>query len=764
MGRKRMEEASGSVSIFVIALTAAFVLITALLIDFARVAAFRQQAELAVKSGARSVLSSFDPELYSRYGLFARGGDPADRIFADTLAGNAMTAGSGSFPYLDTQWERSEVTESRPLADHDVFRRQVLEEMKYKAPIDLTIELATRLRGMSGMIEDTKKTVDALERMQEAYDRREEALDRALERQRSYGTVIREAFADEVPYPQLMLSPGQATGSVNQIVDIANQYDDYVSKRLEDEARRQAIRAMEEAKRKREEERKQRKEEDRDDGEQESDGRTEEYAEEESSIEEAEMPRYESIVAGYETGASRIASKLTAGAETARKKSEQSYEEAREAWEEAKEANEEMRVIAAEAAAIRAGDSSVSSEQAAAMTELRRKASEMVLDPSFFMQYESEIAAQRSLGTVVIGYATSFAAQASSVPGSSGKGSALRGEAERLQSDFARFVSSYGSSGTILSAREAAIQAHRSHDEERKQEEKKAKGEWAGAKQWLRLFSGQSGTPEERAEFDRLKTLYEHNLQWNRTEAEQADSEQADEPDDGRDESLSLTGNLLAIVEDSLLGVRDQLYYSEYAISRMSRYDPAFAKEMLRGGEAPLSIDVQQTEYILYGFHNPSGNIAAAFGEIFALRLAIRTMEGFVECNRLGHPLLVLAAALVYGIRGAVADLQSLVNQGTIQLSKYVKIATAYVDYLRLFLLLHGGSGNQMARMIAIMELETGISFQEAYTYASGEGTASVKLWFFPGLVRLLGGYGNLGGTVRDGRYEAVYQADYAYQ
>ncbi len=763
MGRKRRENASGSVTIFVIALTAAFVLITALLIDFARVAAFRAQAELAVKSGARSVMSSFDPELYSRYGLFARGGDPADRIFADTLAGNAIPAGSAPFPYLDMRWERTEVTESRPIADHAVFRRQVLEEMKYKAPIDLTIELATRLRGMSGMIEDTKKTVDALERMQKAYDRREDALDRALERQRGHGTIIREAFEDEVPYPPLTLSPREATGSIGQIADIANQYDDYVSKRLEDEARRQAIRAMEEAKRKREEERKARKEEDRDDEGQAAYGRTEEHAEEESSIEEAEMPRYESIVAGYETGTARIGSKLAADAEAARKKSEMTYAGALEAWEEAQEANEEMRAIAAEAAAIRSGES-ISSEQAAAMAELRRKAAEMVLDPSFFSQYETEIAAQRSLGAEVIGYAASFASQSSYVPGSTGRGSALRGEADRLQSGFARFINGYGSSGTILSARAATFQAHRSHDEERKQEEKKAKTEWAEAKQWLRLFSGRSGTPEERAEFDRLKTLYEQNLQWNRTEAEFADSEQADEPDDGRDESLSLTGDLLEMVEDSLLGVRDQLYFSEYTISRMSRYDPAYVKEMLRGGDATLSIDVQQTEYILYGFHNPSGNIGAAFGEIFALRLAIRTMEGFVECSKLGHPLLVLAAALVYGIRGAVADLQSLVNKGTIQLSKYANIATAYVDYLRLFLLLHGGSGNQMARMIAIMELETGISFQEAYTYASGEGTASVKLWFFPGLVRMLGGYGSLGGAVRDGRYEAIYQADYSYQ
>ncbi|MFC5531627.1 hypothetical protein [Cohnella yongneupensis] len=762
---------SGSVSIYFIAATAALVLVTAVLIDFARVAAFRKQSELAVKSGVRSVLSSFDPVLYSRYGLFVRGGEPADRIFTDTVNGNVPQADSAVFPYLDPQWEQTGVTESRPIADHVVFRRQVLEEMKYKAPIDLTIELAERLRGMSGMMEETAMTVDALERMQQAYDRREEALDRALEEQRIYGDAVRASLAEEIPNPPVQVSPVAATGNVSRVEEVANQYDDYVTKRLDDEARRQAILAREEERRKREEERKsQAKEGGGDSG---DDQPTEEQPKEESAIEEADKPRYEAIVSGYETGASRLASALAVDAEAARSESEAAFNDAREAWLEAKEANEEMSRIASEAASIKRGapkgevvtaDSASSAEQVQAMADLRRKAAEMVLVPQFFTQYEAEIDRQYEHGTALLGQAGAFSALAASVAGSTGKGESLRSGADRLQREYADFIGAYGSAGSILSERAAVFQAHRSQDEERKQEEEKANSEWAGAKQLLGMLTGRSGTPEERAVFDRLQQLYEDNLKWNEAEEEYADSKQANDPDQGRDEAVSLSGNLLSIVEDSLIGTRDQLYFSEYAISRMSRYDPAYVKELLRGEEAPLSIDSQQTEYILYGFHNPSGNIAAAYGEIFAFRLAVRTMEGFVECSKLGHPLLVLVAALVYGIRNAIADLNALVDKGTIQLSKYAKVATNYTDYLRLFMLLHGGSGNQMARMIAIMELETGVSFQEAYTYASGEGTASVKLWFFPGLVRMLGGSGDLGGTVRGGRYEATYSADYSYQ
>jgi hypothetical protein len=185
---------------------------------------------------------------------------------------------------------------------------------------------------------------------------------------------------------------------------------------------------------------------------------------------------------------------------------------------------------------------------------------------------------------------------------------------------------------------------------------------------------------------------------------------------------------------------------------------------MLKGEDAPLDIHLQETEYILYGLDNPAGNIAAAYGEIFAFRLAVRTMEGLIECRSMGHPLLVLAAALVYGIGKALLDLQELVENGKIQLAKSIKVDTAYSDYLRLFLLAHGGSSNHTARTIAIMEHSSGLDFRGAYTYASAEGSASIRLWFFPRLLRTMGKIGDLGGTIKGNRYEATYTADSSYQ
>src|SRR5690606_41856014 len=95
----------GTVSMYLAAALASFILLTGLLIDFARVAAFRKQLELAVKSGTRSVLSAYDPVVRERYGLFVRGGDSAIDVFRRAVEGNLRQGETGGFRFLDGRWE-----------------------------------------------------------------------------------------------------------------------------------------------------------------------------------------------------------------------------------------------------------------------------------------------------------------------------------------------------------------------------------------------------------------------------------------------------------------------------------------------------------------------------------------------------------------------------------------------------------------------------------------------------------------------------------
>lgn len=742
-----IHQTRGSVSIYFIAITAGFVLLTALLIDFARVAAFRKQAELAVKSGVRSTLSSFDPNIYARYGLFIRGGDPADLIFRKTVEGNSSAESPEVFRFLDTRWELTDVSESRPLADHDVFRRQVLEEMKYKAPIDLTLEMGQRFKGVTAALKEASATVDVLEQMRKAYDRREAAIDDAFDSQQRLGQSIRELLSSEITYPPVILSGHHSAGAVANIAEVALQYEDYVSKRLEEEIRREAQR------RKQEEQKSSR------------DGRDGEPSEEDVG------PRYAAVIAAYESGTQSIASALGRNSSLIRTSAEEAVVAAKEALHEAKQANEEMRMIAQQANTIAPQvsgsatlETTVGKEQIDSMEQLRQSAQELVLDNQFFADYDSEITLQQSQGLSLADEAAAFSSIAASVPGSISKSGLLRGGADRLQNAFAEYMNRYGTAGSVLAERKTAINAHRSRDAERKQQEREAREAWSGATRFLGSLTGLSGSEEEKAAFEQVTGLFKDNLEWNREEEEIAKAGQAGDPSQGRDRAMSESTGLLDTLEDSLLGTRDQLYFSEYTVSRFSHYNPSYVKDLIHGGDAPLTLEEQEIEYVLYGLNNPSGNIAAAYSEIFGFRLAIRTMEGLVECRSLGHPLLVLAAALVYGIRNALSDLNLLIENGAVELSKYLKIETSYIDYLRLFLLLHGGSANHSARIIAVLEHNSGLSLRGAYTYVSGEGRASVRLWFFPGLLQLLGRVGNLGGTVIGNRYESTYTAESSYQ
>lgn len=655
---------SGSVSVLLTAITAAFVLLGALLIDYSRIAAFRKQAELAVQSGVRSVLSSYDPAVYADYGLFIRGGDDAGEILRTAAEGHFMPASEGgSFPYLDVRWVDTGVTESRPLADHDVFRRQIAEEMKYKAPVDLALELADRFRGIGPAVEQASAATDMLGKLDEAYERREAALDEALSAQQSGG--------------------GKVAGILRNVLSGGSSYSEAAA-----------------------------------------------------------------TVLSETSAAERSAAAAVATAEAV---------------------NGEMRSMA-ESAAAEPPTSPAGEGETDLLTELRESAGQLVLSESFFGSYREELNEQAEAGRrmanllaqlAVVGAGNSEVDEAVEAAAAS-RYSELRG---RLVSVSTEYRAAYGPDGGIIRNRRDLLESHRGHESRKRELESEAGAGWASWKGWLNRLRGAGGSAAERDSFREADRLSRDNLDWNRaavTETESAAGSSAYR--EGAEEAMTGTARLLDGLEASLSGARDRLFFSEYVMTRLSHFPPAGIREGLKGGTVAAPLEKQEAEYVLYGFANPTGNLAAAYAEIFAFRLAVRLTEGLIESRGLGHPLLVLAGALAYGIRHALADLNLLVTQGVVPLSKYSKIDTTYTDYLRLFLLFHGGKPEHLARGVAVLEIRTGLSFSSAYTYASAEGTASLRLWFFPGLLKLLGRTGQLGGRIEGSRYEADYRADSSYQ
>lgn len=759
---ERRHSTRGSVSIYFISLTSAFVLLSALLIDFSRIAAFRKQAELAVQAGVRSVLSSYDPVVFERYGLFIRGGEDGGMLLRETLEGNGIGSGgtgpstspSSEFAYLDMAWSEAEVTESRPLADHEVFRRQVLEEMKYKAPIDLTLELAERFKGMDSAIRDAADTVDVLERMRKAYDRREAALDRALERQTQAGEQATRALRDLTPYPSVPVNGSRSAGSFSHLADAAMRYDDYVAKRLADDASERAYWEAVAAG---------------------------------AQVLPINIRPNAAVVAAYASSAASLATRLSGAANRLRQEVEAALAAAEQSLRQAVAANVEMRLIARQAAAAStggsgpaqvgpsagsgsanpdAGSASDLGNAADSLAEIRKTAAEMVLSEAFFDAYAAELQAQKDRTDRLAQSAGAGSSPLAAVSGMGTTSGELRAAAIRLADALSDYAGSYGQDGEAIRNRRAAFEQHRSQDAQRKALEQEARSEWTGWTSLLGGFRQARGTPEDEAAFRKAAGLARDNLTWNekRDEPPNGMTMEGADPSSGRDAAMAGSTDALGALTGALTGARDTLYLAEYVHARFSRFPPAQVKQLLEGKSVPLSLERQQAEYALYGFASPTGNLAAAYGEIFALRLAIRTLEGLIVSRNAGHPLLVLAAALVYGVRYAVQDMQALLARDAVPLSKYVKANTSYEDYLRLFMLLHGSSASAISRCIAVFESASGLDATQTYTYARAEGTATLKLWFFPGLLQLLHRAGGLGGTLKGNRYEATYAAEMGYQ
>jgi hypothetical protein len=237
--------------------------------------------------------------------------------------------------------------------------------------------------------------------------------------------------------------------------------------------------------------------------------------------------------------------------------------------------------------------------------------------------------------------------------------------------------------------------------------------------------------------------------------------------------SMDSMDGLYGSASNLLTQLGDEFYQNEYALSYFHHVDfSRFGSLAGSGGNVgnaaqilgdQLEVNNQEVEYILYGFHNPTGNLASAYGEIFAMRLAIRTMEGLVKNSSKGNPLVVLAAALLYGVEKAIEDMIMLAQKGDVPLSDFLKFRMTYKDHLRLFLMLHSNNERKMSRMLALIRLNTDVNPAERQTYATGEVKNGMRLWFLPGVMKMLGTASKEGESIKGSVYYVTKTAHFSY-
>lgn len=794
----------GSVNVFLIGITAALFLFMAVLIDFARITAFERLAESAVYSGVRSALSAYDGALYERYGLFARGGTDGGEIFSRVVSAALKPENPDrGLGLMRADMADAKVSPGDSLGLHAVLERQILEEMKYKAPIDFTLELTERFRGISPALREAANAANAMKELRELFDSRQRRLEEALRLQKKAAeAVAAPGLADRIPYPP-------DTGSGNTAAAVAGGYGAYVGW-VKAEAER---RAKEAEWRRRVEEERRRWEAaceaaagDRDDG---SGSGTDGGCGSPPDIPPPDLgPSRAAEIAAYERSARETAAALDDGTRSAAELHAGLIAAARQAVDAAEADNGRMADLLRSARMGGSGASSAEGGTTEADGEIRailENADRLVLDADWFDDYRRELNAQDAGAAALRAQAGRFGSAVAQALGSADQRNAspLESAADGLSRAYQAYASPYigadgPGTGSVIAARARSIADLASADEQRREFERQSEAKRGEAARLLTQIARLPFDEEAGREFDRLRKRYEASLALNGVIPSAGGGANDGYPDDDAGEyarkSTDQAAGLLGLLGGMSAGLRDEVYLNEYAVSRFDHFAPQHLSALIgqdstrtdgkangasggpaggaAAGPAPgaggandplLAVSRQEAEYILYGLHNPVGNIAAAHAEIFAVRVAIRLTEGLVECRKFGHPLVVFAAAVAYSLEHALKDMLELIRTGKTELSKWLRIDVTYRDYLRLFLLVHGSKAEKLARITALIEHDTGYRLARMPVALTGRAEVSVNLWFLPGVMKMIAAGGILEGKVEGGRYETTVVAGSSY-
>lgn len=727
----------GAVTVFFIVIFASIFAFVALFIDFARIFALQAKAEVLAHAASRSVMSSYDQQLLEQYGLFAYGETDGNYIMSKVLQNNLeMAKRSDDLPVLGTKLDSSTAEFQRPLGMYDVFEQQIREQMKYKAPIDFTIELINRFKPMSQVMKETSNTVDLLGKLQRLYESREAKFDEMLEKQRKAAKLV-QSLATVIPRSS-SYSDTQGEGS-STATSITSEYGQYVFMYEADlgkaPSEQEYMRELMEYRR-------------------------------QAGMMFSRLGSLRQEADGRHNTLLNEASVLLSGAQDINEIMKKTIEEAEQRSEQ-DGYNEVSRIEST------GGNQSIGDGREIA--QIREKSQALLVSESMFSDFQEDIHAQAAQFSRLQSTSGSFYSMEGSVSSASVSESSLHSALREFDHEVDRYLRKFSDSGSgnVIDENKRTLEGHRSSDQERKRLEQQASGKLKEAANLIdQIKDLRSKLGDYQKEFDQLESYYNENRNFNSsTGSTVTDQATTTNPYDAGSEAIGGMDLVYGGLSHLMKGMSDSCFQGEYIISYYELFDISTLDELLKDSGS-RKIDAlsdsfapkkQEVEYILYGYHNPVGNLAAAYGEIFAMRLAIRTMEGLIKNASKGHPLVILAAALLYGVEHALQDMFDLAKEGSIYLSDFLKLKLSYRDHLRIFLLLHGRSEQRLSRMLAVIQNKTGIAPDQRPTYLKGEVTVSLPLWFLPGVAKAMGGAGVLKGRVEGSTYYVTKQADFSY-
>lgn len=751
----------GAVSIYLLLILIPIFLFCGILIDLARWKTAEKETEQAVKAGVRSALSGYSDALQA-YGLYALppGAEDAKKVFEKTVEANL----SGSlqqegFRFVNNMSVPSSarLTPMYPLANHTVFERQILEEMKLRAPLIYAVELTDKFKtnsllkqvGEASQFTERAREVERLlkerdKRLDEAWDLFLDIRQQELDANPYYSARLNElnALSEKIGIHTLEEVQTTLSQAKQQVADLKRNIEGmndsiyWMARAAAAAGAAEALNALFESRA---------------------------QLEQQLASATSMVKEYEQLLQ-YLQDYSLALGMLKVKAEDDAKRLATKMDRFANAMKEAKKANEalnaEVRKIIADADAgtglpvneVFKNVKLISSE------ELEQFETDTSAGAAQFNGLNAQI--QDNLMFTKAKYDSAS--------------KALVGFVEKVEAAYTAQNASQTERKSRASANSAAQKAERTKAQATLDQIKRAIGScsiFSSVDPYREQYEKLQGNPAVAGSAG----YYQAYMQINQENAAAEPVPNVDLEDSER-AGLSST-KLLSALGDMLGEIRDEFFVDEFALSKFNYRTFGLEKDANGQLKTPLTLSdpaghalgQQEVEYILYGASSCAANQSFAFSEMFAVRLAVGITEAFLEPRNealaLGTPLLVVLAAVTEGAIRAELDMAKLVQGEAVPLSRKLSpaITLSYKDYLRIFMLLHSRNTPTLSRMQALLQLNTGINLAQSSTYVSGAASSSLKLWFMPRAMSLLNKTGMTGCVADDLGCRITRMADYTY-
>ncbi|MCR8657857.1 hypothetical protein [Paenibacillus endoradicis] len=718
----------GSVTIFCTLMMTVLILFFMVLLDYARILLFHRTTESAAMLSIQSVLSAYDQQIYEQYGLFGRGGTDNNDLFKGLVQANHGTSMSlfslkQTFDLAPLEVGEMSVTTDHYLGEYDVFRRQVLEEMKYKAPIEFSLEFMDKWVTLSDSVSQAESMMDTMNRLEDLFLEREKKLEKAME--------LHEMLGKQLPKSSYYM---YATSKLSKVVSGYSSYHSWMNYQSDIMVQLQ------------------------------SDSLTEEQKEEL----ESESTKYDEQISSYLNSYNQMSKYLKMYANDLQKTSDQIATEILSNIATASTLNNTIEVqYELYMNSGQQGTTPIdSNDLGQQLSSLTFDDEGLVRPEQFFQEYKKEIQSQQQLLDEYIDHNNSLLSELSSAINSpnvasdaSVKQTSLNQLMKKSTSLKQQYETAYYSPATILSFWQKQVNSTKLVKDQLKQNEKQYSEQLSELASITELFANKEKVSEYKDQYKKLEERYEFNYRINKEQEEDQEPDSKGDEATGRKQAQAATYQLKSLLQslgEMALNARDYIYLNEYIMNRYTHFPLGESSSETSSIDAEfLDYSKQEVEYIIYGVHEPLENVLLAYGEIFAFRFAIRTIEGLIANRVLGNPILVFSAAVVHGIRAAMVDMQQLLTKGSTELSKYVPIQIEYAQYLRLFLIMHaGGRDKRLSRMIAVIEQKLSITLLSVPTAITGQVTTTMSLWSLPGISEMIGAVTPMNNRIRGNIYE----------